>query len=177
MVNQCTKCEVSRFTRCEAMNGVAKCTNWCSWGRLWVTQGRRSSSRTGSSPTSVTGFRHSSTSVTPQHIYQLHAVYPRGPCLDPWVSSPTLTTSQPCPTGTSPFSDVRRRHTALRQQLTRQRRVCARPPDQLCLWSRQVVCVASTAAERRQNWDDLVWLAFQVSQTATHQPVAASRNK
>ena len=32
MVNQCTKYEVSRFTRCEAMNGGAKCTNWGSWG-------------------------------------------------------------------------------------------------------------------------------------------------
>ena len=32
MVNQCTKCEVSRLTRCEAMNGSAKCTNWGSWG-------------------------------------------------------------------------------------------------------------------------------------------------
>jgi len=32
MVNQCTKFEVSRFTRCEAMNGGAKCTNWGSWG-------------------------------------------------------------------------------------------------------------------------------------------------
>ena len=39
MVNQCTKYEVSRFTRCEAMNGGAKCTNWGSWGRLWGTQG------------------------------------------------------------------------------------------------------------------------------------------
>ena len=41
MVNQCTKYEVSRFTRCEAMNGSAKCTNWDSWGRSWVTQGHR----------------------------------------------------------------------------------------------------------------------------------------
>jgi len=32
MVNQCTKFEVSRFTRCEAMNGGAKCTNCGSWG-------------------------------------------------------------------------------------------------------------------------------------------------
>jgi len=32
IVNQCTKYEVSRFTRCEAMNGGAKCTNWGSWG-------------------------------------------------------------------------------------------------------------------------------------------------
>ena len=41
MVNQCTKFEVSRLTRCEAMNGGAKCTNWGSWGRLWVTEGHR----------------------------------------------------------------------------------------------------------------------------------------
>ena len=33
-LNQCTKFEVSRFTRCEAMNGGAKCTNWGSWGAL-----------------------------------------------------------------------------------------------------------------------------------------------
>ena len=26
MINQCTKCEVSRFTRYEAMNGGSKCT-------------------------------------------------------------------------------------------------------------------------------------------------------
>ena len=30
MVSQCTKYEVSRFTRREAMNGGAKCTNWGS---------------------------------------------------------------------------------------------------------------------------------------------------
>ena len=45
MINQCrprpTKFEVSRFTRCEAMNADAKCTNSGSWGRLWVTQGHR----------------------------------------------------------------------------------------------------------------------------------------
>ena len=41
MVNQCTKFEVSRFTRCEAMNGGAKCTNWGSLGHLGVTQGHR----------------------------------------------------------------------------------------------------------------------------------------
>ena len=69
-----------------------------------------------------------------------------------------------------PLSHVRGRHTALRQQLTRRRRVCARPTDQLYLWSRQEVRVAPTAAERRQNWDDLVWFAFQFGQTATHQP-------
>jgi len=34
MVNQCTKFGVSRFSRCEAMNGDAKCTNWGSWGAL-----------------------------------------------------------------------------------------------------------------------------------------------
>jgi len=28
MVSQCTKFEVSRFTRYEAMNGGAKCRNW-----------------------------------------------------------------------------------------------------------------------------------------------------
>jgi len=44
-----------------------------------------------------------------------------------WTLGFTLTTSQLCPTGTTqrPFSRVRRRHTALRQQLTRRRRVCA----------------------------------------------------
>ena len=41
MANQCTKFEVSRFTRCEAMNGGAKCTNWDSLGNLGVTQGHR----------------------------------------------------------------------------------------------------------------------------------------
>ena len=51
---------------------------------------------TGSSPTWVTGLSHSSTPVTPQPIFQSPAVYLRRPCLDPWVSSPTLTTSQPC---------------------------------------------------------------------------------
>ena len=29
---QCTNFEVSRFTRCEAMNGGAKCINLGSWG-------------------------------------------------------------------------------------------------------------------------------------------------
>ena len=28
MINQCTKFEVSRFTRYEAMNGGAKCRKW-----------------------------------------------------------------------------------------------------------------------------------------------------
>jgi len=32
MVNQYIKYEVSRFTRCETMNGGTKCTNWGSWG-------------------------------------------------------------------------------------------------------------------------------------------------
>ena len=32
MVSQCTKFEVSRFTRYEAMNGSAKCRKW---GGLW----------------------------------------------------------------------------------------------------------------------------------------------
>ena len=41
MVSQCTKFEVSRFTRYEAMNGGAKCTNWDSLGQLEVTQGHR----------------------------------------------------------------------------------------------------------------------------------------
>ena len=44
MINQCSKYEVSRFTRCEAMNSGAKCTNWGSWGRLSVTQGHSGSS-------------------------------------------------------------------------------------------------------------------------------------
>ena len=92
----------------------------------------------GSSHTSVTGLSHSSTPVTPQLIFQSHAVYLGGPCLDPWVSSPTLTTSQPCPRSTTSIltctqTTHSRRHTALRQQLTRRRRVCERPPDQLCL--------------------------------------------
>ena len=34
MVSQCTKFEVSRFTRYEAMNGSAKCRNWCDLGWL-----------------------------------------------------------------------------------------------------------------------------------------------
>jgi len=34
MINQCTKFEVSRFTRYEAVNGGAKCTNWGSLGTL-----------------------------------------------------------------------------------------------------------------------------------------------
>ena len=34
MVKQCTKFEVSRFTRCEAINGSAKCSKWGGLGRL-----------------------------------------------------------------------------------------------------------------------------------------------
>jgi len=36
MVNQCTKFEVSRFTRYEAMNSSAKCRKW---GGLGVVRG------------------------------------------------------------------------------------------------------------------------------------------
>jgi len=39
MVNQCTKFEVSRFTRYEAMNGGAKCRKWGGLGQLWGNQG------------------------------------------------------------------------------------------------------------------------------------------
>jgi len=39
MVSQCTKIEVSRFTRYEAMNGGAKCRKWGGLGRLEGTQG------------------------------------------------------------------------------------------------------------------------------------------
>jgi len=41
MVSQCTKFEVSRFTRYEAMNGSAKCGKWGSFGQLGGTQGHR----------------------------------------------------------------------------------------------------------------------------------------
>ena len=34
MISQCTKFEVSRFTRFEAMNGGAKCKKWGGLGRL-----------------------------------------------------------------------------------------------------------------------------------------------
>jgi len=34
MVSQCTKYEVSRFTRYEAMNGDAKCRKWGGLGAL-----------------------------------------------------------------------------------------------------------------------------------------------
>jgi len=36
MVSQCTKFEVSRFTRYEAMNGGAKCRKWGGYGALKV---------------------------------------------------------------------------------------------------------------------------------------------
>jgi len=34
MVSQCTKFEVSRFTRYDAMNGSAKCRKWGSLGAV-----------------------------------------------------------------------------------------------------------------------------------------------
>jgi len=40
MVSQCTKFEVSRFTRYEAMNGGAKFRKWGGLGQLGVTQGQ-----------------------------------------------------------------------------------------------------------------------------------------
>jgi len=39
MVRQCTKFEVSRFNRYEAMNGGAKCSERGGFGRLGGTQG------------------------------------------------------------------------------------------------------------------------------------------
>jgi len=39
MVSQCSKFEVSRFTRYEAMNGGAKCRIWGGLGQLGGTQG------------------------------------------------------------------------------------------------------------------------------------------
>ena len=39
MVYQCTKFEVSMFTRYEAMNGRAKLRKWGGLGQLGVTQG------------------------------------------------------------------------------------------------------------------------------------------
>jgi len=36
MVSQCTKIEISRFTRYDAMNGGAKCRKWGSLGALKV---------------------------------------------------------------------------------------------------------------------------------------------
>jgi len=41
MVSQCTKFEVPRLTRYEAMNGGAKCRKWGGLGRLGSTQGHR----------------------------------------------------------------------------------------------------------------------------------------
>ena len=41
MVSQCTKHEVSRFTRYEAVNGGAKCRKWGGLGWLGGTQGQR----------------------------------------------------------------------------------------------------------------------------------------
>jgi len=38
MINQCTKFEVSRFTRYEAVNGSAKCRKWGGLGWLGDTQ-------------------------------------------------------------------------------------------------------------------------------------------
>jgi len=40
MISQCTKFEVSRFTRYEAMNGGAKCRKSGGLGWLGVTQGQ-----------------------------------------------------------------------------------------------------------------------------------------
>ena len=39
MVSQCSKYEVSRFTRYEAMIGGAKCRKWGGLGRLGGSQG------------------------------------------------------------------------------------------------------------------------------------------
>ena len=41
MVSQCTKFEVSRFTRYDAMNGGAKCRKYGTLGQLGGTQGHR----------------------------------------------------------------------------------------------------------------------------------------
>ena len=41
MESQCTKFEVSRLTRYEAMNGGAKCRKWGGLGRLGGTQDHR----------------------------------------------------------------------------------------------------------------------------------------
>jgi len=41
MISQCTKFEVSRFTRYDAMNGGAKCRKWGSLEQLGGTQGHR----------------------------------------------------------------------------------------------------------------------------------------
>ena len=36
MANQCTKFEVSRFSRYEAMNGGAECRKWSGFGQLGI---------------------------------------------------------------------------------------------------------------------------------------------
>jgi len=36
MISQCIEFEVSRFTRCEAMNGGAKCRKWAGLGQLII---------------------------------------------------------------------------------------------------------------------------------------------
>jgi len=41
MISQCTKYEVSGFTRYEAVNGGAKCRKWGDLGQLGGTQGHR----------------------------------------------------------------------------------------------------------------------------------------
>jgi len=41
MVSQCTKFEVSSFTRYEAVNGGAKCRKWGGLGWLRGTRGQR----------------------------------------------------------------------------------------------------------------------------------------
>ena len=41
MASQCTKFEVSRFIRYEAVNGGAKCRKWGGLGWLGGTQGQR----------------------------------------------------------------------------------------------------------------------------------------
>jgi len=46
VVSQCTKLEVSRFTRCEAMNGGAKCRKWGGLGWLGHWQCHHSIERT-----------------------------------------------------------------------------------------------------------------------------------
>ena len=41
MLSQCTKFELSRLTRYEAMNGGAKCRKWDGFGAFRGTQGQR----------------------------------------------------------------------------------------------------------------------------------------
>jgi len=43
MLSQCTKFEVSRFTRYDAMNGSAKCRIWGGLVQLGGTQGHQHS--------------------------------------------------------------------------------------------------------------------------------------